>query len=104
MIDTGASATMVDRNFAATAGLAENGMRLHSLGIHNEDGHSHTARPKALAVGDFVLKDIPVVVSGLQLLRSFDRRVSAILGGDALGRNLGVIDCEQNVLYLKASR
>ena len=104
LIDTGAFATLVDRSFAATAGLAENGMRLHRVGIHNEDAHSHVARPSVLSVGGFVLKDIPVAVTGLQMLRSFDREVSAVLGGDALGRNLGVIDCEQNMLYLKATR
>jgi hypothetical protein len=55
-----------------------------------------------LAVGGFVLKDFPVAVIGLRTMRFLDRSVTAVLGGDMLGRNLGVIDCEQNVLYLKS--
>ena len=104
LIDTGAFATLVDRGFAATAGLAENGMRLHSVGLHSEDTNSHTAQPNLLSVGGFVLKDLPVAVTGLGIVRTIDRRANVILGGDALGRNLGVIDCEQNVLYLKSPR
>ena len=102
MIDTGAFATFVDRSFAAKAGLAENGQRFHRVGVHNEDSNSHVARPSGLKIGAFALKDFPVGVTGLGMVRSLDRSTSAVLGADALGRNLGVIDCEENILYLKS--
>ena len=102
LVDTGAFATLVDRNFAALASLKAGGTRLQTKGIHHEDTQSRVAYPKTFAIGDLRLKDFPVAISALHKPGLLDKTVSGVIGGDVLGRNLGVIDCEQHVLYLKS--
>jgi predicted aspartyl protease len=102
VVDTGAFVTLVDRNFAARAGLKADGLRLRTKGIHHEDTQSRVAHPTTLAIGGLRLRNYPVAISALRKPGLLDDTVSGLLGADVLGRNLGVIDCEQHVLYLKS--
>ena len=102
VVDTGAFATLVDRDFAARAGLKAGGRRLGTKGIHHQDTQGRVAYPKTFAIGGLQLKSFPVAVTALHKPGLLDKSVSGLIGGDALGRNLGVIDCEQQVLYLKS--
>jgi predicted aspartyl protease len=102
VVDTGAFATLMDRDFAARAGLKASGKRLRTRGIHHEDTQSRVAYPKTFAIGGLRLKDFPVALTALHKPGLLDNSVSGLIGGDVLGRNLGVIDCEQHVLYLKS--
>ena len=102
LVDTGAFATLLDRNFAARAGLKADGPRLRTKGIHHEDTQSRVAHPKTLAIGGLRLRNFPIAISALHKPGLLDNTVSGLLGADVLGKNLGVIDCEQHVLYLKS--
>jgi predicted aspartyl protease len=102
VVDTGAFATLVDRSFAARAALKQSGRRLQIRGLHNVDTQSHVAYPTAIAIGGFVLKDFPVATNVLRKPGLLDNSVGGLIGSDVLGKNLGVIDCEQHVLYLKS--
>jgi predicted aspartyl protease len=102
LIDTGAFATIVDRRFAARAALKSSGRRLQTRGLHNQDTQSRVAYPATIGIGSFVLKDFPVAVSALNKPGLLDDSVGGLIGSDVLGRNLGVVDCEQHMLYLKS--
>jgi predicted aspartyl protease len=98
MVDTGASATTVDRGFAKRNGLKTNGQQVSSVGIHHHDRDGYVTTPPELTIGDFRVQSFPIAANYLGGLLDSS---TAVLGGDFLGRNLAMIDCETNTLYLK---
>jgi predicted aspartyl protease len=105
IVDTGAYFTTLDRDFARDARLGgfDTGRLAHGLGT-NARGIGYTHFPQ-LRVGDFLIRDVSVTLSGLNPEITHGKNAAAgLLGADYLGTHGAVFDFNSSTLYLRPKK
>jgi predicted aspartyl protease len=102
-VDTGAPVTSVLQSWAAGTGLQTGVRHFTTGGVNNLDRKATLASSAKLAFGTFQLSACPIVVNQTLPGLGSGGVCDGLIGADILGRNLGMIDCEMGILYLKAT-
>lgn len=106
ILDTGASSTCVDFSRLRFFNLFAKNSDIKAAGAGATNMMTQVSEANKLKIGDWVKKDIDVVVFDLShvntaLVDHDAEEVDGIIGADILKKGKGVIDYKQKALYLK---
>jgi hypothetical protein len=107
VVDTGASLTVLDRQFARKARLGGYDTGAYARGIGTKARPIRVSQFPELKLGDFVIRNAAVTISDLdQELLGGDGKASAVglLGAEYLGLHGAVFDFNSGTLYLRPQK